>query len=547
MAQGKTLTIAGRLTWGFGIVLLLMSGLSLFSIQRVADVNSTLKQISDINAVKQRYAIDFRGSVHDRAIILRDVILLEKPQEIQQALADIAGLASKYQQAKAPLDTIFTKQQPPSHDKRLLEQIHQQEQRTLPLIKQVIETKQAGNTEQARLLLLQQTRQAFIDWLASINAFIDYQEQQNQQETLTAHQLVSSFPTWLLALNTLALLLAIVIAWRIIRYLKLSLGGEPADVAAVVVKIAGGDLRSTISTPYPDSMLGTIAVMQQRLREVMDKIVSAASELSAGAVQLGHSAREALQATEQQATASALSAGKVDEVSTGISGIAGIMQQTEHHSEKTVQLAGQGHELVNNAASEMRTVAQMVVSSAERIGTLQQSSQQIAGIASVIREIAEQTNLLALNAAIEAARAGESGRGFAVVADEVRKLAERTSHATTEIANMIKQVQDETLHSVQSMETAVPKVQQGLSLANDAAEMLQEIHQQAADSLENVQQITAVTTKQSVSTAEIAGHVEKIAAMAQETSGTMQQNNQVVTKLESIAGVLKAQVSMFRL
>jgi hypothetical protein len=35
----------------------------------------TLNHINDVNNVKQRHAINFRGSVHDRAIALRDVVL----------------------------------------------------------------------------------------------------------------------------------------------------------------------------------------------------------------------------------------------------------------------------------------------------------------------------------------------------------------------------------------------------------------------------------------------------------------------------------------
>ncbi len=95
-------------------------------------------------------------------------------------------------------------------------------------------------------------------------------------------------------------------------------------------------------------------------------------------------------------------------------------------------------------SDNLKDMFEKISNAASRVDLLHQRTGKIGGIVQLIKDIADQTNLLALNAAIEAARAGEQGRGFAVVADEVRKLAERTSKATSEIAELVDSVQTET-------------------------------------------------------------------------------------------------------
>lgn len=96
---------------------------------------------------------------------------------------------------------------------------------------------------------------------------------------------------------------------------------------------------------------------------------------------------------------------------------------------------------------ELRSLLDMLASAAasktqmmQKIGGLQQITQQLQTMAGDVASIAWQTNLLALNASIEAARAGEAGRGFAVVASEVRMLSNRSAEAGKHIAQQVSQI-----------------------------------------------------------------------------------------------------------
>ena len=71
------MNIAQRLYSCFGIIILLIVIITIIGINRVNKIDNTLQEIVEVNSVKQRYAMNFRGSVHDRAIAIRDVVLSE--------------------------------------------------------------------------------------------------------------------------------------------------------------------------------------------------------------------------------------------------------------------------------------------------------------------------------------------------------------------------------------------------------------------------------------------------------------------------------------
>ena len=92
------MNIRAKIIAGFGASLLLVLAITVIGISRIKRINMNLTEINDVNTVKQRDAINFRGSVHDRSIRIRDFVLLTDARERADALSDIRALEDFYAQ-----------------------------------------------------------------------------------------------------------------------------------------------------------------------------------------------------------------------------------------------------------------------------------------------------------------------------------------------------------------------------------------------------------------------------------------------------------------
>ncbi|MHB0766082.1 methyl-accepting chemotaxis protein [Stutzerimonas sp. NM35] len=530
------------------MLLILMIGIAVVASWQVGIINSTLTEIVDGNAVKQRQAINFRGSVHDRAIAFRDLALLHDAGEHQASLEEIQRLTLMYEESARRLDAIFSNPASGRNEERaLLDAIKAIERHTQPMLDRILAHYRAGDREAAERVLMQDARPAFSDWLASINRFIDWQESKSQHETGITRATAGNFTSLMFILCAIGVLIGGSVAYMITRYLLHSLGGEPRKVAAVVQRIADGDLSVTIRTDYAHSISAAVADMQTKLREMVMQIVTTGSDIGSQITHLNESSRNMLRSTEEQAARSTAAAASLEEMFQSLREVSGITQHAETNSVKAAELSASGVELVRSVADEVAVVARTVTDTSEQITSLQKRSEEISGITGAIRGIADQTNLLALNAAIEAARAGDNGRGFAVVADEVRQLAQRTTEATEEIAQMLVLIQNETRSAVTAMQATGTQVQQGLELANEAAGHLEEIRGQSQDSLRNVRHIVELTEQQVTAIGEIARHVERISLMSGETSEATQGNARATEALERTTRLLEQEIRCFRI
>ena len=288
----QTMKIRSQLAMGFSAVFLLMIVLTAIGIGRVQSVGELLTTINDVNSVKQRYAINFRGSVHDRAIAVRDVVLASDNASAQPEIEKIKKLADIYAESASQLDTIFSAaQQITTEEKSALVRIKEIEAKTQPLIAKLIGLRLSDNAPEAIQLLRQQVAPAFVEWLASINVLIDLEGKMNQSLAVQARSIVSDFALFMVLLCGIAIAIGAAAAWFIARGLLKQLGGEPAYAVEIAGDITAGNLAVVIDIQPGDtsSLLFAMQAMQSSLTNIVgqvrqgtDTIATASSQIAAG-------------------------------------------------------------------------------------------------------------------------------------------------------------------------------------------------------------------------------------------------------------------------
>jgi len=254
------------------------------------------------------------------------------------------------------------------------------------------------------------------------------------------------------------------------------------------------------------------------VRAVLSEVDAVVDETTTAVHQVGSSTEQLSAGAEEQSAQANEVAAAVEEMSHTISANAGSVTRAAETARQNGQQAEQSACIVGDTVQKMREIADVVQESSETVRELGESSEEIEEIVSIINEIADQTNLLALNAAIEAARAGEHGKGFAVVADEVRQLAERTTEATSNISTMVEEIQAKTGDAVAAMRRGKKQVREGITLADETGDALDEIVDGTTETADTVSEIATATEQQSATSEQIAQSVQSISVVSQEAA-----------------------------
>lgn len=308
-------------------------------------------------------------------------------------------------------------------------------------------------------------------------------------------------------------------------------------------------------------LLEEINGVSESLTGQSEELTQSANEVSAGSQQIASTMQELASGTEVQARNSGdLASGMRSFASTVIEASTNG-EKIGHASATVLEMAGKGNQLMVMSNNQMTKIDHLVLEAVGKVQGLDEQSQEISKLVSVIQDIASQTNLLALNAAIEAARAGEQGKGFAVVANEVKKLAEQVSSSILDITGIVEGIKTESGIVSDSLRDVAKEVDQGSEQIQSTQETFSQINaaitemagdiNSVSDKLSHIasnsKEMNESITEMAAISEESAAGVEQTSASSQQISSSMEEVTASSVALANLAENLNGLIRKFKI
>jgi methyl-accepting chemotaxis protein len=379
----------------------------------------------------------------------------------------------------------------------------------------------AGHMDDAKVALLAKARPAQVAYLEALSRLVDSVAAESHEMARESADTYAAGIATAVAVSLVAVAAALAVALMFANGLRRQLGGEPGFAAAVVRKVAAGDLTADVKVAPGDdrSLLFAMREMIMGLRALTGEVSRGAHSLSDTSAQIAQGNLDLSQRTEEQAST-------LEETASSMEELTSTVQQNAQNAREASQLAAAACDVARQGSDAVEKVV-------TTMDDIWRSSRKIADIISVIDGIAFQTNILALNAAVEAARSGEHGRGFAVVAAEVRSLAQRSAAAAKEIKGLI--------------EDSAAKVQAGGNLVDSAGHTMVEVVMTVEKVSTLIAEIAAASREQSMGIEQVTTAVGQMDHVVQQNASLVEEAAAATQSMKDQAAALLQMIARFQL
>jgi methyl-accepting chemotaxis protein len=299
---------------------------------------------------------------------------------------------------------------------------------------------------------------------------------------------------------------------------KLSKGDFTVKLQAGDDELGQVNAKFNTTVSHINELVTTIKSVSEQSAEQSKFLFSAVEVNNNNSSVITKNMEEMSERVALQSTSITESVVSLEEISSGVSTIAGNTSDLSEISLQMKEQSERGNQNVEQVIEQMNSIDHSVKNSVQIIEKLQNRSHEIGQIVQVITEISSQTNLLSLNAGIEAARAGEEGRGFAVVANEVKKLSEESRKSADQIIELVRYIQEETAFAVEAISEGEHNVAKGIEVVKETGELFKGMLLATDTVTSQIQEVSAATQEMVAETEQITAAIKQLAELAERNS-----------------------------